>query len=321
MAYSGTSDWEVFVINSFFIVLPLGAVMTVGWFLRQRRIVTEVGLDEMNRLLYWVAMPAILFRSTVKVDPELFSNVPFMCAVYSVFAILPFIAWGLARLRGLPVEKLAVSVLTSVRGNNVFMGLPAVTIALGEAGLESYGIYLALSLVVYQMISISMGQLALSGELSVGSVKRVFVRLIKNPMLISCLLGVTGALIGIGPIPHWIDQTLAILGNVGSGVALMALGASLVLEDLVSSVRQVWSDLIVRLILSPLMTLLAFQLFPVDPMLAKTSVLVAAMPAAVNNFVLAKGMGMDGEYAGNVVVTSTVCSVFTITIWLYLMGA
>ncbi|MDD4837226.1 MAG: AEC family transporter [Synergistales bacterium] len=309
------------MINSFFIVLPLGTVMAVGWFLRRKNLVTEVGLEDMNRLLYWVAMPAILFRSTIKVDPELFSNVPFMCAVYSVFAILPFISWWLAKMRGLPVKKLAVSVLTSVRGNNVFMGLPAVTIALGEAGLESYGIYLALSLVVYQIISISMGQFALSGELSISSFKQVFGRLIRNPMLLSCLLGVAGAFGGFGAIPHWIDQTLVILGNVGSGVALMALGASLVLNDLVSSIRQVWSDLIVRLILSPLLTLLAFQLFPVDPMLVKTSVLVAAMPAAVNNFVLAKGMGMDGDYAGKVVVTSTVCSVLTITLWLSVMGA
>lgn len=308
------------MINAFFIVLPLGVVMAVGWFLRRGKVVTESGLDEMNKLLYWVAMPTILFRSTIKVDPDMFSNVHFMCAVYSVFVVLPFISWILARIRKLPKEKLAVSVLTSVRGNNVFMGLPAVTIALGEPGLESYGVYLALSLVVYQIISISMGQLALSGELTLKSFKQVLIRLIKNPMLIACLLGVIGAFLGLGSIPHWIDQTLVILGNVGSGVALMVLGASLVLEDVILSIRQVWSDLFVRLILSPLLTLLAFQFFPVDPMLVKTSVLIAAMPAAVNNFVLAKGMGMDGDYAGKVVVTSTLCSVLTITLWLSVMG-
>lgn len=308
------------MISAFFIVLPLGAVMAIGWYLRYRDVVTYSGLDEMNRLLYWVAMPAILFRSTIRVDPELFSNLPFMCAVYSVFVVLPFLSWGLAKSRKLPRKKLAVSVLISVRGNNVFMGLPAVTIALGEAGLESYGIYLALSLVVYQVISISMGQFAMSGELSLSSIKQVFGRLIRNPMLISCLLGVVGAFSGLGSIPHWVDQTLVILGNIGSGVALIALGASLVVEDILSSIRQVWGDLIVRLILSPLLTLLAFQVFPVEPMLIKTSVLVAAMPAAVNNFVLSKGMGMDGEYAGKVVVTSTMCSVFTITFWLSIMG-
>lgn len=309
------------MISAFFIVLPLGAVMAVGWYLRYRDIVTSTGLEEMNRLLYWVAMPAILFRSTIRVDRELFSNLSFMIAVYSVFFVLPFIAWGLARVRKFPTEKLAVSVLTSVRGNNVFMGLPAVTIALGEAGLDSYGIYLALSLVVYQMISISMGQFALSGNISIKSVRQVASRLIRNPMLMSCVFGVIGAFSGVGSIPHWVDQTLIILGNVGSGVALIALGASLVLEDVLSSIRQVWSDLVVRLILSPLLTLVAFQFFPVEPMLAKTSVLVAAMPAAVNNFVLAKGMGMDGDYAGKVVVTSTMCSVITITIWLSVMGA
>ena len=62
--------------------------------------------------------------------------------------------------------------------------------------------------------------------------------------------------------------------------------------------------------------LLFFQIWPVDEMLMKTSIIVGAMPAAVNNFVLAKGMGMDSEYAAEVVMTTTVCSIVSLTFWL-----
>ncbi len=308
------------MLSSFLMILPLGLAMVLGWFLRYRGLVTDRGVEEMNSILYWIAMPAILFRSTVKVDPALFANFNFMAAVYGVFLLLPFLSWGLASVRKLPADRLAVSVLTSIRGNNVFMGLPAVTVALGEPGLESYGVYLALSLVVYQVISIAMGQFALSGDLSLGSLRSAGRRLVRNPMLVSCILGVGCSFLGVRALPHWFDQTLTILGNVGSGMALMALGATLNLRELLPSVRLVWGDLIVRLILSPLMTLLAFELFPIDAMLAQTSVLIAAMPAAVNNFVLAKGMGMDYDYAGKVVVASTACSVVTVSLWLSVMG-
>jgi predicted permease len=308
------------MLHALLIVLPLGLIMAIGWIVKRIGLVTDTGVAEMNGMLYWVSMPAILFRSTIKVDPAHFSNFPFMCGVYGVFVVLPFISWALARIRGLPREKLAVSVLVSIRGNNVFMGLPAVTIALGEPGLVSYGIYLALSLVVYQMISIAMGQLALSGELSIRSLLKTVRKLAGNPMLGACVLGVTGAFLGMGNLPGWLDQTLGILGNVGSGVALMALGASLQIEHILSSVKRVWNDILIRLFLSPLMTWGALTFMEVDPMLTKTAVLVAAMPAAVNNFVLAQGMGMDGSYAGEVIITTTVFSILSLTLWISLLG-
>lgn len=311
----------IFLLNAFLIVLPLGLIMATGYFLRRRKVITENGIFEMNNLLYWVAMPSILFRSTLKVDPSHFSNTNFMLSVYGVFIILPVIAWGLASLKkGISREKFAVSILVSIRGNNVFMGLPAVTIALGEPGLESYGIYLALTLVVYQIISISMGQLALSGEFSMKSILSTLKRLVRNPLFISCTAGLLMSLAGFGKLPGWLDQTLIIFGNIGSGVALVALGASLKLQHLFSSFKHLWNELLVRLILSPLLMWIFFQIWPVDDMLMKTSIIVGAMPAAVNNFVLAKGMGMDSEYAGEVVMTTTVFSILTLTFWLTLIG-
>lgn len=310
------------MLNAFVMILPLVLTMALGWFLKFKKIVTDKGVEEMNSILYWIAVPAILFRSTSKVDLAMFENYNFMVTVYGTFLILPFLAWGLGILRKLPPERISVSILTSIRGNNVFMGLPAVTVAFGNPGIESLGIYLALSMAVYQFLAIALSQFALSGDFSLVSLRNTGKRLIQNPMLIACFLGLLCSLMGVAAaLPHWFDLTLSMLGNIGSGVALMALGASLDLEELIPSCRLVWGELAVRLLLAPLLTLLGFRFFPVDPVLAQTSVLIAAMPAAINNFVLAKGMGMDHDYAGKVVVVSTVCSVVTLSVWLSILRA
>ncbi|PIE54103.1 MAG: transporter [Dethiosulfovibrio peptidovorans] len=305
--------------NGALVVLPLGIVMVVGWWLRRFQVLSSKGVEEMNRTLYWVVLPAILFRATVTVDPIHFTNFAFMAALYGPFLILPVFAWGLARLRGFPRERLAVSVLVSVRGNNVFLGLPVITVALGEAGLVWYAVYMALALVVYQLISIVSVQIALSGSVSLRTLTGALKKLMINPLVLACVAGVIGAFIGFR-LPSWLDQSLCILGHTGSGVALVGLGASLKLGNLLSSLGRVWNDLLVRLILSPLLTWGALSLFSLDPMLVRTSVLMAAMPAAVDNFVLAQGMGMDHEAAGEIIVASTVWFVATTAFWLYLLG-
>lgn len=308
------------MLNAFFMVLPLVLTMALGWVFKKHELLTDQGVSDMNSVLYWVAVPAMLFRSTAKADPAMFEELNFIGVVYGSFLLLPFLAWGLGKALKVHRKRLAVSVMTSIRGNNVFMGLPAVTLAYGEAGVESLGVYLALSMALYQFLSIILSQVALSGNLSLESLKSTAKRLVKNPMLIACFFGFFASLYGL-KIPRWADITLSIWADIGSGVALMAIGALLNLKELPSSFKVVWPDLLVRLILSPALTLLGFLLFPVDPFLAKTSVLISAMPAAVNTFVLTKGMGMDWDYAGKVVVVSTACSVLTLSFWLAVIEA
>ncbi len=305
--------------NGALVVLPLGIVMAVGWCLRRFQVLSPKGVEEINRTLYWAVLPAILFKATVTVDPVHFTNFGFMAILYGTFLILPVCAWALARVRRLPRKRLAVSVLVSVRGNNVFFGLPVITVSLGEAGLAWYAVYMALALVVYQLVSILASQIALSGRVSSRALIGALKKLMGNPLVLSCVLGIVGAFAELH-LPGWLDQSLSILGHAGRGVALIGLGASLKMGSLLSSLGRVWNDLLLRLIVSPLLTWGALSFLSLDPMLVRTSVLMAATPSALNNFVLAQGMGMDHEAAGEIIVASTVCSVGTTALWLSLLG-
>ena len=85
-------------------------------------------------------------------------------------------------------------------------------------------------------------------------------------------------------------------------------------------IRRTWFDIIIKLAVNPLIMWGALLLFPVDADLLRVTVMLSSMPCAVNCFIIAKGMGMDGEYAADLVASTTLLGILSIPAWAYALG-
>jgi len=307
-------------LTSFLMVLPLAIVMGLGVLLRRTGLLDDRSLPHLNSILYWAALPALLFRSILGVDQDILSNLNLFWAAHATFLLGPALALFLGKVFTSDKKVLAVSALSSIRSNNVFMGIPAVVTVMGAKGLQAVSLYLAISLLGYNFLSIVWAQVVLSGRLTVKSLMGICWGLLKNPLILACLMGVAGSLTGFNKLPQWLDAALKMLGDCGSGIALIALGASIRFGNLGEAMRSTWRDCLFKLFISPAIMLCALQIWPVDPPLRNAVVLISAMPAAIHTFVIAHSMGMDYEYAGKIVTLSTALSVFTLPIWVWLLG-
>lgn len=295
-------------------------VILLGWTLRRTGFLSEALAAGLVRLLYYVGLPALLFRRISSVGPGDITNLNLFLAVHITLFLVPLLAWGLARLFREKRTRLAVSVLLADRSNNVFMGIPVVTAVMGPEGAAGISLYLAEGLVAYYLFSMIWAQIALSGEVSRKSLGVLARSLARNPLILACVLGVAASLLGLGDLPAWLDLFLGNLGSMASGLALLALGASLRIEHPLVSLRSAWRDSLFRLFLHPAVMWAVFRFLPVDPVVERAVILATAMPSAVNNFVLARGMGMDHQYAGEIIAASTVLSVVSVPIWLHMLG-
>lgn len=308
-------------MHGFLVILPVVLVMAAGWMLRRKEIVSPEAFAQINQALYRVAIPALILRMTATADMSSLFDRHMVLAVYVSFVTAPPLAWLASRISGEGHVRSATSTLMLIRSNTVFMGLPVVTVAVGMTGVEVLSIYLAFTFIGYQILSILWAQLVLSGGVSWKTLRGTLVSLGKNPLVLSSLGGFTLALLGFTAFPLWLDETLKLLGNIASGMALLSLGSSLKLEGLTKMFAGVWRDTALKLLFFPALTWMLLTLWPVSPVVFQTVVLIAAMPVAVDCFILSQVFGMDADHAAATITVSTLMSGLTVPLWISLLAA
>ncbi len=308
-------------MQGLFMVLPLFLVIIIGHAIRKAGLLSKESASQLTNMLYWAVLPILLFRTTLRVGSGIFDNINLFWAIHVTFLAVPAIAWAGSRFlrKKQPMKQRAVTVLVSVRANNIFMGIPAVTLAFNEAGLEAVTLYLAVGLLGYNLISLTWAQVAISGGFSLKALGKTAKGILKNPLVWGCFLGIAASFLGFKELPSILDTSFRIIGDTASGLALLALGASLEFGHLMKAVRNTWVDSLFKLMVHPALVLLAFYVWPVETVLRDSVVLVSAMPSAVNNFIIASGMGMDEEYAGEAVAATTLLSVVSLPFWVHLL--
>ena len=295
-------------------------VILLGAGLKAKKFLNDDDRGRFTKLLYWVVLPCLLFRSIYIAGGDVGLHKNVFYAVYASFLVVPIVAVLMTCFIHGPVRKrLALSAMVSIRSNNVYLGMPAVVLALGDRGAAAASIFLAISLPGYNLISVFWGEILSSGGMSLKPIITTGKKLFTNPLIVSSLTALACAQAGIR-IPGTLLETMKLVGGMATGLALLSLGIGLEVKSLPSALRRVWSDVLIKLIVYPASVWLFLLVWPVSEIMFQTAVLISAMPTAVNTFILAKEMGMDDGYAAEIVAVSTTLAAVSIPIWAFLLG-
>lgn len=308
----------------FFLVLPLVIIIIAGNQLRARGFYSANDISALMKTLYWVILPPLLFRTTYIAGTEVLRQPNLLIASTLCYIITIIAAYAGSRAfahKG-DVRRTAVSVFSSFRSNNIYLGFPVIQLAMGEAGLHEASIYVAVTTVSFQLLSIAAGEAVLYGRPSARGILDMLRKLVLNPLIISCVLGVIAAASGF-PIHFVFDEAMKLMSGAATAVALLALGGSLDLSrmgKIVKILSRTWFDTLIKLAVNPAIMYAVLLLFPIPKDLFNVTVMLSAMPNAVNCFILARGMGMDSEYAADLVAATTLLGIISIPAWAYILG-
>lgn len=309
---------------AFFLVMPLMVIIIIGNVLRVRGFYSKEDLAALTKTLYWVILPALLFSTSYESGKELFRQPNLFIAANVCFVLTIAFAWAVSHFfvhkgdRG----KIAVSALSAIRANNIYLGFPIIMLAMGEEGLRQASVCMAVTILSFQLISMVAGELAMSGRLGAKNFFSIFVRVLKNPMIVSCVAGGLFSVLGI-PVPAFAKESMRLLSGAATAVALLSIGGTLdfsSVRKVLRTIRAAGFDCVVRLLISPMLMWHCLMIWPVSRELTQVTVMLCSMPAAVNVFILAKEMHMDAEYAAEVVAATMALGVVSIPAWATVLG-
>ena len=298
--------WDIFLKT-----LPFFAVIGLGYWAGRTRFFTEDATTYLTKFVFYFALSAMIFRFAATLKLEEVLNWSFVLAYLSATAVVYVMATAVAMFRGVSVAEAAVEAQCGVIGNVGFLGVPMLALLMGPAAVAPIIIVLCVDLIVFGSLIVILITGSKGGGLTLGIFKTVALGLLKNPMIVSIVLGLVWSSYAL-PMPQPADEFLTLLGAAATPGALFAIGASLASK---SAERLSVAGIITvfKLFVHPAaVAVSAFFIWPVDPFAAKVMVASAALPVAGNIFIIATHYQVAPQRVSAAILVSTIVSVVTV---------
>ncbi len=304
----------IFSMNA---TLPIFLVMMLGYFFRRKNIIGEEFASRMNTFVFRIALPVSLFGQLDSVnffkvwDTE-YVLFCFLATLVSVgIGILVSFAFRDREVRGEFVQG-------AYRSSASLLGMAYIENIYGTATMGSLmmlgcvPLYNVMAVLVLSLMSGS------ARGLDKKQVRHALKGIITNPIIWGILLGFAWALTGL-KMPVMFQTTIEYIGRLASPMGLLAMGASLNFGSIRGKMAPILTGSFLKLIgFAALFIPVAVWLgFRTEKLIAVLIMLGSA--STVAGYVMAKNMGHDGVVSSGIVMITTLCSVFTLTFWIWLL--
>jgi malonate transporter and related proteins len=307
------------MIETFTIVLPVFLIIGAGLACAMAGLFEDNVADGLSDFVFVIAVPVLLFRTLATAPlPEAqpwFYWLAYFGSIAVVWAVSAMIT---TRMFGLAGPEVTIAGFTAVQANTVFVGIPLVMMAYGEAAAVPMFLLIAVHLPVTMTVATLLVE---RGEGAEGKWGVMLRKLALHPILIGIIGGALWRLTGFG-IPGPINSAMKLLGDAAGPTALFALGLTLKRYGLSASPVLVGALVTLKLLLQPaIVYLLAFHVLPMPPVWAAVAVIFAACPSGVNAYLLAQRYRIGVAVSSGTVAVSTLFAVVTMTGWVWLVSS
>ena len=274
----------------------------------------EVFAAKMNKFVFLVPLPVLLFEQLATVDFSEVWDIKFILFCFVVTAISITISTVISLLwkdRSIKGEFIQAT----YRSSAALLGIAFIQNIYGTAGMAP--LMIIGSVPLYNIMAVVVLSVFKPGNNSFDKVlvKKTLKGIVTNPIIIGIVAGFVWAALKL-PMPLILHKTVSSIGATATPMGLMSMGATFEMKKATSKMKPTLVAVFMKLIgfcaiFLPVAAMLGFrneQLIAILVMLGSAT--------TVSSFVMARNMGHEGTLSSGVIMMTTLLSAFTLTMWL-----
>lgn len=309
-------DNLIFSLNA---TMPIFMMMVVGYGLKKIKWLDEHSTAVINKLVFKVFLPALLFMDLAKQDFVRIWDGGFVlfCLVTTLISIA--IAFLLSFFDKDKADR-GEFIQASYRSAAATLGIAFMTNIYDNVAMVA--LMIIGSVPIYNMVAVLV--LSLTSPDSMGEkdakvlIKKTLYNVVTNPIILSIAVGLLWSVLAL-PKPEIFTKSMTYLGNVASPLALIALGAAFEFKDLKEKLVPIIAIIFNKLFLFCIIFLpVAVYLGYRDDKLVAALIMLGSATTS-SSFIMSKNMGHKGIISSSAVMTTTLFSSFSLTLWLFIL--
>ena len=274
----------------------------------------EVFAAKMNKFVFLVPLPVLLFEQLATVDFSEVWDIKFILFCFVVTAISITISTVISLLwkdRSIKGEFIQAT----YRSSAALLGIAFIQNIYGTVGMAP--LMIIGSVPLYNVMAVVVLSFFKPGNNSFDKalVKKTLKRIVTNPIIIGIVAGFVWSALKL-PMPLILHKTVSSIGATATPMGLMSMGATFEMKKATSKMKPTLVAVFMKLIgfcaiFLPVAAMLGFrneQLIAILVMLGSAT--------TVSSFVMARSMGHEGTLSSGVIMMTTLLSAFSLTMWL-----
>lgn len=292
-------------------LIPVFLVIFLGYFLKRINFPDSGFWDYADKFTYYVLFPSLLVFKLANANLKGINGVDIVLTAIISLSVIAILLMFLNKFMFLFKDDAFTSVFQGAVRFNTYVFLALITALYGDKGLVIAALLMTFTIPFINFICI--GVFAIYNETRKVNFKSFVNTIIKNPLIIACVLGGSINFLDI-KIYGVINETLEMLSKAALPLGLLSVGVGLHIKALSEVKLELFSSLFFKLALMP--TVMIFIALKFDISLTAIAVLMiyASMPTAPSSYILAKQLGGDTKLMSAIITMQTLISAITITV-------
>lgn len=296
-------------------VFPFLFYMVFGYLAVKKKFTTVPFLNQLNQLVFKLFFPLMMFKSIYS-NGEVFDlNLRIILICVAGLFVLLLIAWIFVTILVKENAKRGVILQALYRTNTVLFAIPLTENLFGAEGAALASMVVAFLVPIYNVLAVVILEYYRGGQVKP---LELLKKIVTNPLILGAAVALLCNYFRV-QVPKMVMNPVGQIAGMTTPLALFVIGGTLKFSSVKKNLNYIVTVVGIKMILVPAIAVYASVLMHLSNIERFEFFILFAAPIAVSSFTMAQNMGGDGDLAGELVLVSTVSSMASLFLWIFVL--